>query len=169
MVSLSKALRLLRIGKIVKFLQHFELLANAWKVSRVVLGLVLVAHWLTCGLIFLENELLKGDQANSTFFMQQQPPWVEYQGADLYALVLQLAVGMLVGSDQPAKLPAEAWFKAIALLIGGMINAIIMGNVTVLISDINEQSSSFRQKIDGVNRRMKQWRLPLYIQQRTRK
>ena len=98
-----------------------------------VLGLVLTAHWLTCGLTFLENELLKGDQANSTIFMMQQPPWTEYEGPDLYALVLQLAVGMLVGSDQPAKLPAEAWFKSVALLIGGIINAIIFGNVTVLI------------------------------------
>ena len=47
LLRLLKIPRLLRIGRIFKYLERFKY-AGCWKIFRLILGLVILAHWIGC-------------------------------------------------------------------------------------------------------------------------
>lgn len=60
----------------------------------------------------------------------------------------------------------QIFFVVFSNTVGAIINANILGNMAVLIQDLNKKNDAFQKKLDRVNTAMQNIRLPADLQSR---
>lgn len=58
----------------------------------------------------------------------------------------------------------QVFFVVLTNTVGAIINANILGNMAVLIQDLNRKVDAFQKKLDQVNTAMQNIKLPLELQ-----
>ena len=113
-LQLLKAPRLLRIGRLMKFLEHF-VFANVWRIVRLLLMFMLAAHWVGCFLYFIcETEPLGTSWTFDFGMHSSQDPYL----VDAYAKVVITGLGFLLGTITELNSWVEHTY-AILILIAG--------------------------------------------------
>jgi len=62
---------------------------------------------------------------------------------------------MIGGNDVGPRNEFQMSFVSIMLFVGAIINAIIFGNMAVMVQSLNRKSTSFQEKIENANEAMK--------------
>jgi hypothetical protein len=77
-----------------------------------------------------------------------------------YMVVLYMAVLALGGNEMGPRTTLEIIFIFVVLITLVLYNAVIFGEMTVLVSEVSKKESDFQQQVDVANTAMKNMDLP---------
>ena len=165
LLRLLKLPRLLRLGRLLKFLARFKY-AGAMKILKFIFMLILVAHWVGCFFFFLMG--IQSSTGRGTW-MEENVGLIQ-PGEDIpgrYVTMLYASFLMLIGEGMDMETDLEKLYGAFVVLVGTIITAVIVGNVSFVVSNQNSMSFQYRAKIDMVTDEMRALRLPSELMDRT--
>ena len=158
LLRLLKLPRLLRLGRLLKFLARFKY-AGAMKILKFILLLILVGHWTGCVFFFLLN--LENQYGYNTWMETNVGLIVD--GEDIrgrYLSMLYTAFLMLIGEGMDMETSLERAYGTVVVLIGTIVTAVIVGNVSFVVSNQNSTQFLYQQKIDMITDEMRALHLP---------
>jgi hyperpolarization activated cyclic nucleotide-gated potassium channel 2 len=161
---LLKMPRLLRLGRLFKYIERFKY-AGFMKIIRFILGIILIAHWVGCAFYFIMNLQDidgRGTWREAEMGLNNQDPIMSR-----YATLMYAAFKMLIGEGMDMMTPAEKAYGSFVLLLGTVVTAIIVGNVSFVVSNQNSTGYLYQSKIDIVTDEMRALRLPADLVSRT--
>lgn len=130
--------------------------------------LILVAHWSGCFFFFLLQ--IEDEYGHST--------WLEHNvghiqaGENLserYLTALYTGFLMLIGEGMDVETSAETFYASLMVLLGTIVTAVIVGNVSFVVSNQNSTAFKYQSKIDMITDEMRALHLPSELQVRTLK
>ena len=160
--SLLKLFRVTRLGRIIARLNVAESTKNLLKLLQLVFFIIMYIHCSGCAWYSIvemdqiwiapldvdqEDEFLYDDSLSRKYFMS------------IYHSVL-----LMTGNDAFPDTDLQVFFVIVANTLGAIINANILGNMAVLIQDLNKKKDEFQKKLDQVNTAMHNIRIPPEIQ-----
>ena len=158
LLRLLKLPRLLRLGRLLKFLARFKY-AGAMKILKFVLLLILVGHWTGCVFFFILN--LENQFGYDTWMETNVGLIVDGDNiGDRYLNMLYTAFLMLIGEGMDMETSLERAFGALVVLIGTIVTAVIVGNVSFVVSNQNSTQFQYQQKVDMITDEMRALHLP---------
>lgn len=83
-----------------------------------------------------------------------------------YFIGIYHSVLMMMGNDIYPVGDLQVFFVVFANTLGAILNANILGNMAVLIQDLNKKTDAFQKRLDQVNTAMHNIKLPQDIQAR---
>ena len=167
-IPISRANRLLRVLELRGLLKH---LLDAFRVrvhfQRLLWQLVMVmlfAHTIACG-YFMFGSIFDGFDATSW-----SPPATMLDASDAiqYLDSVHWALGLMTGlADGDVPVSAhESVFTLVVMMIGIFLFATIIGNVSTMIDELNENEGVFQTKLLYMSRMMRQHQLPPQLEDR---
>ena len=159
-LSLLKTPRLLRLGKLMGVLDKLEI-ANVFHIIRLYFFMLLAVHWLSCiwyplvrsqGTLYLHADL---EDEQETLRMRSA-----------YLLSFYNSLLLMTGEDLDAYSDAERLFCSIALSLGVCFYGFIIGNVMMLLNNMDAMRQFHREKIDVLKRTCTYLGLPASLQSR---
>ena len=158
LLRLLKLPRLLRLGRLLKFLERFKY-AGAMKIFKFIMLLVLVGHWTGCVFFFLLN--LENEYGYNTWMETNVGLIVEGENiSGRYLNMLYTAFLMLIGEGMDMETSLERAYGTLVVLIGTIVTAVIVGNVSFVVSNQNSTQFLYQQKIDMITDEMRALHLP---------
>jgi len=157
----AKIPRLFRIARIVKFIENSDFLQSYVRLTRIVrlfFLIVISVHWSGCIFYFVcelrksgfgANAMVNGTKVQITTycsFEEDKPLAERYVGA--YATGLNFLLGSL--PEIQTLSPGERNMAIILGFCNAILNAYIIGQVTILIQGTNTLEFEFKQKMDIV-------------------
>jgi len=163
-LSMSKVLRLLRLGKLLKRSQNLVTSTRAVlsRFLRMLVFVLLLTHWFACLLRYVSPPL---DQ--DVFFGEIAESWGM---GGLYVFDLYSSLCVLLGESLVHDNPTDEQ-KVIAIftmLVGAVVLAAVFGNVAMLVANYNISKTRLIEKMEQVNESMKSCRLPKDLQMQIR-
>lgn len=150
---LFKLMRLLRVARVTKHFQERTALPflHKWFVQwGLILGLT--SHWLACALGFsskLHDELSWVDGYATRYYDSDKlTPWQVYLGAVYWSVMTLTSIGY---GDVVPESSIERVAVIVLMGIGGLIWAVVLGNIAGLYSTVSKNEYEFGMMIDGVN------------------
>jgi len=165
LLRLLKLPRLLRLGRIFKYIERFKY-AGAMKILRFILGIIMIAHWVGCAFFFIMN--LEGELGRGTWL--EENVGLNPQGLSLmnqYSTLMYAAFKMLIGEGMDMVTPYEKAYGTFVLLLGTVVTAVIVGQVSFVVSNQNSTSYQYQSKMDMVTDEMRALNLPPELMDRT--
>jgi len=165
-----KMIRLLRLGRLLKKLDDVTA-AGLFRLFRIVLGILLLLHWLACAL----RILVSAENNTRTPTIWGDSHIIEGAGAvdtdfDLYSAFLYSTIQMLFRStDEHPHTTAERVYMGMVTIFGSCLQAILFGSVAVLISSFDASQVEYDGHSTEVVRRLKNLQVPRPIIKRTKK
>jgi hypothetical protein len=164
-LRLLKLPRLLRLGRLLKFLARFKY-AGVMKILKFILLLVLVAHWVGCAFFFIIG--LENEYGYNTWMEHNVGLVQEGEGiSSRYLTMLYTSFLMLIGEGMDMETDVEKAYGAFVVLIGTIVTAVIVGNVSFVVSNQNSTAFQYQSKIDMITDEMRALHLPSELQERT--
>jgi len=153
LLRLLKFPRLLRMGRIFKYLERMKY-AGCWRIFRLVIGLILIAHWTGCFFYLL---------LNNEYFVQGVRSWELYEEdqnnrvgtLEQYVNALYTALSMLIGEGIDPNTSIQKVFQMVFNILGSMVMAYVIGNMSVILHNDNSLSTMFEEKVDEVTNSMR--------------
>lgn len=165
LLRLAKLLRIFRASRILRRWESaISISHNRLQLFKFAFTIILLAHWMACGFKLVEvleattpNWLTKYFDTdfgvNSTII-----PWeTQYVAALYWAVMTITTIGY--GDVSPATDP-ERWYAVLAMLFGGSVYAYIIGSVCGIVASIDEIETHFHQRIDHLNRYLRDNEVP---------
>ena len=152
-LRLLKLPRLLRLGRLLKFLARFKY-AGAVKILKFIFMLILVAHWTGCFFFFLCQ--IEDEYGHSTW-MEHNIGHVGHGEVDVssnYMTLLYTGFLMLIGEGMDMETDVEKLYGSMVVLVGTIVIAVIVGNVSFVVSNQNSTSAQYQSKIDMITDEM---------------
>jgi len=148
LLRLLKFPRLLRMGRLFKYLERMKY-AGCWRIFRLILGLVIVAHWTACVFYaLLQDEFTTHDGQTWDLYVEDYNNRVGT--GDQYINALYAALSMLIGEGVDPNTPLQKMFAFAINIFGAVVMAIIIGNMSLVLQNKNAMSSIFSSKVDQV-------------------
>ena len=155
-LALLKMPRLLRFGRVLKWLENFEF-ASAWRIIRLLLSFLLIAHWSGC-VLYLLSEAVQDDPATSyTFqngisdrFHQIYPNFLSQ-----YITCFHSAFLLILGENVEFEGKGMKTFAITVMFAGAVLNSILFGQMAMLLQNMNRAGNLFQAKLDSVNEFMR--------------
>ncbi|KAG1665646.1 hypothetical protein FOA52_011240 [Chlamydomonas sp. UWO 241] len=137
-----KAPRLLRLGKLVRLLDHIKNV-GAFKVVLLLAMMIMIAHWLACIWYMLYKYGGGGSLDDWTFDMfQTTSPVLQYLSA-YYSCFL-----MIMGDNLTPLNDKERLFFIIASILGTCFYSAMLGQMALLVANLNIVASRHNQRQD---------------------
>lgn len=144
-----KVYRVIRFGRVIKFLNHFKF-ASAWRLVRIFALILLLTHIIGCMWHLLTTlQPVAGDEVTgndwaSLHFTAAEGTYERYTKSFYVGLL------MLVGEDVSPVTSSEEIFVSVILMFGSVVTAVVVGNVSNLIASVNAN------RFSNWNKRMRQ-------------
>ena len=161
--GLLKLVRILRLSRIITFLNVKSDLKMSLKIFKIIFFLVIYLHCVACTWYWIASldeswlprtyVFIRGDFYKTSDFTK-------------YLEALYHAVLLFTGNDIQASKTLELAFCVPVLIIGALMNANIFGEVAVIVTSANRKSMKFQERIDMTRNSMKNLNLPESIQQK---
>ncbi len=161
LVRALKLPRLLRLGKVFKYLNRFKY-AQAWKIIRLLMIMFIAAHWAGCLFFFmceLQDNTMDTPWCNQNEYIQGAT-----EGSTKFLVAFHTAFLMLVGEDIGPTTDAEYIYTLLMLVAGQIISAVVIGNISIVLNNQASMSALYMQKMDRVNESMMTHKLPTKLQ-----
>ena len=162
MLRLLKTPRLFRIGRLFKYLNQFQY-AAVWRLLRLVVALLFVSHWVACLYIFICRLEVQGGS-------QVWPPFYDLQSdstEEQYMFSLLTAFLMLIGEGIDPETLTEQAFVFTSSVLGAIMMAVIIGNISLVLQNANALSSMFQSKMDVISDSMRAMNISPRLQRKT--
>ena len=157
--QLLKLLRLARISKIIKNLALKEDVKAMIKVLNLVFLLFIYFHCAACIDFFIVNQAKEWVPPNWYYSSKDNDlyvsSWPRQYAFHLYVLILTFGGNEIGGTNE-----AELAYRGIIMLAAKLVNALIFGEMAVLVEAISRKSTEFQEKIDTANTAMSNLSLP---------
>ena len=137
-LKILKAPRLFRIGRILKYLENMEY-AGVVRVVRLYVMFLLIGHWVGCF-----YPLVNPDPSFANL------PFIDMYVQSLYVGVILLLKNNLTTTDDTLIL-----FSMCVIFSAACLNAIIFGNMTVIIENMDKTDQAFQERMDLINEYMR--------------
>jgi len=179
-IKILKVPKLLRLGRLFKFLTRFEGAANFGRIVLLIMLLCMLIHWLAA-LFFLIAARPGGwidihicqqrtdELAQHSFFVPVRHPDGVGLGAfecvpqgdsdaafGIYILTYYYVLLMLMGDDVGPTNQYETLYMVFVILVGSCVNATIFANVASLTAQMTADAVAHQAKMDGIDRTMRQ-------------
>lgn len=150
-IKVLKAPKMLRIGRLFKFLARFEGAANIGRIFMLMFLFVLLLHWLGCGFYLLASFLseTRGKSWLNENDYDELPLSSRYLRAYYSVLLMIMGDQIIVNHD------SETLYAIVVGLIGSCVNAVIFANVANLTAQLNSNSAMHQRRMDGVAQAMR--------------
>lgn len=168
--TLARVLKIPRIFKLAALFKYLNSIsfeyANTVKISKFIFMLLLIAHWTGCIFFFImgmENQYGAGTWIENNW-------GVIVDGEEIgqrYVLLFYTAFLMLVGEGIGPVTWVETIFSTLALLLGTIVTAVIVGNVSFVVSNQNSLKYQRQSRIDRITDEMRALNIPPALLQRT--
>ena len=163
MLRLLKIPRLLRIGRLFKYLNQFQY-AAVWRIIRLVISLLFVSHWIACLYVFIcRLEFESNDEGVWDPFIEMQTDPTGTQ----YMYMLLTAFLMLIGEGIDPSTLSEMAFVFTAQVLGAIMMAVIIGNISLVLQNSNALASMYQSKMDIINDSMRAMNISRRLQLKT--
>ncbi|KAG3238267.1 hypothetical protein PI124_g16763 [Phytophthora idaei] len=170
-VKLQKIPKLLRIGRLLKYLREY---AKYYNLIVSFLGLAMGLHLFACIWASLFNEC---------YDIHGQVVCTEAELAPMYVQCVHIIMLMFLGIGESttyssiAKLKnpelhasIELYYMSITvLMLGTVFSSFLFGNVLALLMSWDQQKAQFRNRMDMIKAEMKYYELPEELQHRVRR
>lgn len=162
MLGLLKLIRLTRLSRLIAYLNLKSEIKIAIKLAKLLFYLILYTHCIWWLWFYIVND----DES-------WIPPFENWDGkTDLYnqsplhqyLVALYYSVLMLAGNDMLPQGIVQIVFSAIFVLVALIINAIIFGNLAVIVQQMNRKQSSFHEKMENATTTMRNMSIPELLQ-----
>ena len=160
LVRALKLPRLLRLGKVFKYLNRFKY-AQVWKIIRLLMIMFIAAHWAGCLFFFLCDVQT---QDFDTPWCRSNEYLTDKEGSTRFLVAFHSAFLMLVGEDIGPTTNLEYVYTLLMLVAGQIISAVVIGNISIVLNNQASMSALYTQKMDRVNESMMTHRLPATLQ-----
>lgn len=165
--GLLKLVRILRLSRLIAYLNIKNDLKMSLKLVKLVFFLVLYLHILGCMWFFIAKQDDKWipplDYVYVTTDLYEKNRFSQYCSSIYHALL------MLGGNDIGPRGEFQILFVTLMLLIASIVNANIFGNIIVLIQSMNRKATVFQEKIDYAVETMKNLKVPDRLQEDVKK
>jgi hypothetical protein len=181
--KIPRALRVAKVLKFMRDAVAQRLIMWAFRVSRLLFLLLLVVHWIVClfnvvlqdpDSTFMQNIILKTnfaetpaasamrrmldiddlDSSSSSGNASQTPNNIVLSLGSRYTVLLYYSIIMILGNDTYPTTRAEFLFAGGFALGGAIMQAYVLGEISVLLTSINLKARAWQEKIDMVNESM---------------
>ena len=162
LLRLLKMPRLLRIGRLFKYLDQMKY-AAVWRVGKLVVMLLFVSHWIACLFYMVCRLELEADH-------EVYPPFMDVQTApfgDQYMSALTSGFNVLIGDSIDPMTVTEQAFVFAASVLGAIMMAVIIGNISLVLQNQNALSAIHRNKMDMINDSMRAMDISERLQKKT--
>ena len=143
------------------------------KIFKLILTLLLIMHIIGC-VFFLIVEKAKQWVPPLDFIYVQRGGYLRFYDQEevtqgyQYIIMLYMAVLALGGNEMGPRTTFEIIYIFIVLIGLILYNAVIFGDMTVLVSEVTKKESQFQQQVDVANTAMKNMDLPIDAQNEVR-
>ena len=179
MLKFMKILKIFRITRLTKVIEKLEMEEDAKafvKILKLIFMLFLIMHLLGC--LWFYVVAIYQDQYEWAppldFIWVSRPEYYRFYDSDevsplyQYLVVLYTAVLALGGNEMGPRTNVEIVVMFGILVFLTMYNALIFGDMTVLVSEVTKKASNFQDQIDVANTAMKNMALPSEAQTKVR-
>lgn len=165
--QLLKLFRLSRISKIIKNLPLKEDVKVMIKVTNVIFMLFIYIHCMACIDFLIVND---SKEWCPPLWYYSCPDNDLYTSNNLrqYAISLYISILMFGGNEIGGTNEGELAFTGMAMLFSAIINALIFGEMAVLVEAMSRKETKFQEKIDTSNTAMQNLNLPNDLQDEVR-
>ena len=157
--SLLKIFRVNRLGRIIARLNVSEDTKNSLKLFQLVFFIVMYIHCSGCAWFSIVNHdetwIAPLDIGSDDEYLYDDDILRKYF-ISIYHSVL-----LMTGNDAFPVGDLQVFFVVFSNTVGAIINANILGNMAVLIQDLNRKTDAFQKKLDKVNTAMQNIKLPM--------
>ncbi|GIL58478.1 hypothetical protein Vafri_13605 [Volvox africanus] len=151
-LAVLKTPRLLRLVKLMRLLDRVRN-ANLFKVLQLILLMMMIAHWLACVWYVIARYAPGGNEWGfDTLDDENRLTW--YLSAFYYSFLL------LIGDNIQATNNYERLFFILALVAGACFYSAVVGNMALLVANMNTVAVRFRQKLDMTQDALRYMRVP---------
>lgn len=164
-VQALKCLRLLRLGRIVRFLENFRF-ANAWRLIRLMAFFMACMHLVGCVWHFVATTI--EDETTDPNVWTNVAGLADAGLKKRYWTSVYQALLMLVGENVEPATDTETSFAIVFMLYGAILSATLFGQVAVLLQNTDSTNRLYQSTMDSVNQNMRNLNLPSDLQLRIR-
>ncbi|CAI2377400.1 unnamed protein product [Moneuplotes crassus] len=159
--QLLKLFRLSRISKIIKNLPMKEDIKVMIKVLNLVFMLFIYIHCIAC-LDFLIVNSYKNWCPPLWYYSCDNNDLYTSSNLRQYAISLYISILLFGGNEIGGTNEAELAFTGMVMLFSAIVNALIFGEMAVLVEAISRRETEFQEKIDTTNSALKNLCFPLH-------
>ena len=161
--GLFKLIRLSRLTNLIANLNISNFSKTLLRLVQLIMFIILFLHWLAClwFRIVKENRLWIPplDYVYITTNLYEESSLYQYTNTFYHAVL------MIGGNDIGPRNEFQFVFLSMILLAGAIINAIIFGNMAVMLQSLNIKSTKFQEILDNANEAMKNLKIPTELRQ----
>ena len=157
-VRCLKLIRLFRLRRLISLLKLHKDLKIILKIVIVLYFLFLFIHIFSCLWALLNNgpeDYLPPNEIGRFDFYYRDDLLVYRYWVSFYYVIL-----MLLGADTVAFNTAQCVFAAFVLIVGSMITAVLFGQITALVMEMNSRSANMQEIMENTNDIMISLKLP---------
>jgi CRP-like cAMP-binding protein len=151
-IKILKTPKLLRLGRLFKFLARFEGAANIGRILILMFLFILLLHWLACG-FFLVSDFNSEQGTGNTWLDTDR--FIDATIPSKYARSYYIVIMMIMGDNIEPTHDSETVFAIIVGILGSCVNAIIFANVANLTAQLNSNSAQHQRRMDSVTQAMR--------------
>lgn len=172
-MKILKVTRITRFTRVIEKLELKEDQKAMVKIFKLILVMFLTLHIIGC-ILFLVVTLDKEWVPPLDFIYVQRVGYYRFYDLEAvtewyqYMVVLYMAVLALGGNEMGPRTNLEIIYVFVVLIGLVLYNAVIFGEMTVLVSEVSKKESGFQQQVDVANTAMKNMDLPKDAQDEVR-
>ena len=154
-IPLLRLNRLLKANRLYEFSKKTETKTNypnVFRLTQLMVILLLLVHWNACFYFILSKFI--GIGADDFVFNVNVPEQNEFKGQYTSCFFWSMLALTTISNFPNAITPLEITFVSIVYLIGVLLIAAIIGNVSTVVTNLDAQKSLFQKKVDLVKNYM---------------
>lgn len=156
--GLLKLIRVLRISRIIMYLNAKENVKLTLKLVNIIFFLILYVHCQGCVWWLIVNSNEQWVPPYDFLYVQS---WIfEDTLAMKYWTAIYHSTSIVAANDISPRNIGQLIFCVVGLLTCAIINANILGNITMIVTSMNKKVAAFQEKLDTVNTAMNNMHIP---------
>jgi len=138
LLALVKVLRLLRLSKIIMFMQMKQHVKLKLQLAQLVFVLLTYLHVIAClwYLLLCENK----QYIPPALYIDREADLYTSSGYRQYAYSLYMSVYMLTAAEIGPRTPSERLFAGFVIILGQLFQAFMFGEIAVVLFTLNQRS-----------------------------
>ncbi|KAG7380823.1 hypothetical protein PHYPSEUDO_006756 [Phytophthora pseudosyringae] len=143
--------RITRVARHVIEWANYSRYSHLLGIAQLMWLVLLIAHYMACfwHVIACKQHILAGHTLGEQYI------------ADYY-----YAVSLIQGQGNASGTIEENLYSSVAIIVGSVVLAIVFGNVAMLVSNFNANSTNYHRKMEAVYETMDKMDLPLRLRER---